>query len=82
MKKFATFLGIGSTVGMLALPLITHAAADAALVNAATDLSTAVKDNVLGTVFSTAFLGILAVILVGFGIIAYVSRYVRRSTGR
>lgn len=64
------------------LPMATHAAADASLVNAATDLSSTVKDNVLGTIFSTAFLTVLAVIAVAFGIIAFVTRFLRRHTGR
>lgn len=84
MKKNIMKISVGLTaVAAMAMPwLAAHAAADPALVNAASDLSGSVKDNLLGTVFSTAFLTILAVVLVGFGIIAYVTRYVRKHTGR
>jgi hypothetical protein len=60
------------------LPFTTHAAADASLVNATTDLSTAFKDNLLGTLFSTATLAVLAVIVMAFVIVMFVSKFLRR----
>lgn len=67
-----------SALALLLLPTGMYAAADANLVNAAGDLSTSVQENVIGTVFSTAVLTVLAVIVVGFAIIAFVTRFVRR----
>jgi hypothetical protein len=78
----AKLAAVAAVLGGIALPFVSHAAADATLVNAAGDLSTAMKDNVLGTIFSTATLTILAVIVVGFGVIAYVTRFIRKHTGK
>jgi hypothetical protein len=82
--KFNLFkIGIVSaTVGAFALPLVARAAVDSNLVLYTDSLGTVIKENILGVIFSSAVLVILAVVAVGFGVIAYVTRFVRKHTGR
>lgn len=67
--KLMKYAVAASTLGLIALPFATHAAADPVIVNAAGDAAGLMRDNVVGILTSAAYLGVvIGVVALFFGI--------------
>jgi len=75
-KKLA--LGLSAVGGTLLPFLSAHAAADATLVNAVGDISTAAKDNVTGVMSNALFVAFVGLIL-SIGIVWAIVKKFRRA---
>jgi len=77
-SKLAKLGGIFAGVVVMALPFVTHAAADADLVAGTDSLASNVKVNIFGAIFSATMLTVMGALLAAFLIWRVVIRFTHR----